>query len=289
MVSEYDAFGPWIYEIDGEHPIPRLFVPYFQDTETPLMLLKVPRDISRQAASPDMDLYDYMIGAYGDHIRLLKREEASVREIQVPYEDIEGLRLQRHFIKGLMTLYLPNDTLTISFNASSINVVKGLFRLIRDRYTSELAADRPPLVRPAGLDALYINLLNDMEAEGERPWRCAYQPLIERKMGPFSKYLAPKVPAAMHILLPRELLVIQQEPLPGADWKYNYHHTFFPLSRLEMFSIVEEPSKGSPYCVLRLPHHEISYVFGAENPDIRGFYDAARQARSAGGSLCQNR
>ena len=27
-ISEYDAFGPWLYEIDDGHPMPPLFVPY---------------------------------------------------------------------------------------------------------------------------------------------------------------------------------------------------------------------------------------------------------------------
>ena len=26
--SEYDAFGPWIYEITEAHPLPALFAPY---------------------------------------------------------------------------------------------------------------------------------------------------------------------------------------------------------------------------------------------------------------------
>lgn len=278
MVSEYDAFGPWIYEIDDEHPIPRLFVPYFQKAEPPLMLLKVPRNISRQAATPDMDLYDYMIGAYAKHLLLLKREEdGTVREIQVPYKEIEALRLQQHFIKGLMILYLPGDTMTLSFNSSSMKVVKRFYQLVRERYAENGEIDYPPLMRPAGLDALYINLLNDMEAEGEQPWLCAFQPLVERKMGPFSKFLAPKVPAALHLLLPKELLAIQQEPLPGADWKYNYHHTYFPLSKVEKISIVEEPPKGPPYCLIRLPHHEFTYTFEIKNRDILSLYNKVRK------------
>ena len=26
-VSEYDAFGPWVYMIDEDHPLPSLFAP----------------------------------------------------------------------------------------------------------------------------------------------------------------------------------------------------------------------------------------------------------------------
>lgn len=61
-ISEYDAFGPWIYEVDGEHPLPRLFAPYVRERVDALMLLKILRDIERRRATPDMELYDYVVG-----------------------------------------------------------------------------------------------------------------------------------------------------------------------------------------------------------------------------------
>ena len=76
--SEYDAFGPWIYEITEAHPLPALFAPYVRSEETPLMLFKIPRDIERRRATPDMDLYDYVVGAYEERLLILKRVEHTV-------------------------------------------------------------------------------------------------------------------------------------------------------------------------------------------------------------------
>ena len=39
-VSEYDAFGPWAYEIDEDHPLPPLFVPYVEDEKDKTILNK---------------------------------------------------------------------------------------------------------------------------------------------------------------------------------------------------------------------------------------------------------
>ena len=32
-VSEYDAFGPWVYMIDEDHPLPSLFAPCVENPE----------------------------------------------------------------------------------------------------------------------------------------------------------------------------------------------------------------------------------------------------------------
>ena len=44
-VSEYDAFGPWVYMIDEDHPLPSLFAPCVENPEAYRMLFKIPRNI----------------------------------------------------------------------------------------------------------------------------------------------------------------------------------------------------------------------------------------------------
>ncbi len=39
---EYDAFGPWIYPIEGEHTLPPLFSGYQESIEKSLMSFKIP-------------------------------------------------------------------------------------------------------------------------------------------------------------------------------------------------------------------------------------------------------
>ena len=71
MISEYDAFGPWVYEIDEDHPLPKLFVPYIQPDPDRSIMVKVPRQIDRQDANPDMDLYDYVIAVGKEYLTIV--------------------------------------------------------------------------------------------------------------------------------------------------------------------------------------------------------------------------
>ena len=87
-VSEYDAFGPWAYEIDEDHPLPPLFVPWVEHPEDYRMLFKLPRDIERRKATPDMDLYDYVVGVNDEGIRVWSRREKAVDTAYLPFREI---------------------------------------------------------------------------------------------------------------------------------------------------------------------------------------------------------
>ena len=100
-VSEYDAFGPWIYEIDEDHPLPPLFAPYVEHPETYRLLFKVPRDIERRKATPDMDLYDYVVGVDDSGIRVCSRREKAVETAYLPFREIGGIRLYQWLLKGV--------------------------------------------------------------------------------------------------------------------------------------------------------------------------------------------
>ena len=58
---EYDRFGPWIYEISEEDPVPPLFIDHIPTDKIPLMSIKIPRKIDRSEARPGWNLYDYVM------------------------------------------------------------------------------------------------------------------------------------------------------------------------------------------------------------------------------------
>lgn len=60
-VSEYDRFGPWIDEVVTPDDVPRLFRDHPLDLAAARLVLKVPRNIARRDATPDMDLYDHLL------------------------------------------------------------------------------------------------------------------------------------------------------------------------------------------------------------------------------------
>lgn len=81
-VSEYDAFGPWIDEVFAPEDVPRLFRNHALDFDAARLVLKVPRDIVRRDATPDMDLYDYLLVLDSRRLTVLKRHGEQVVAIR---------------------------------------------------------------------------------------------------------------------------------------------------------------------------------------------------------------
>lgn len=276
MISEYDAFGPWVYEIDEEHPVPSLFAAYIKETEQPLIQLKIPREIARRDANPDMNLYDYVLGLYTDHISVLKRENNVIHPIQADYKDIEALRLYKHLLAGILILYLPGGKLEIPFNTVSLDIMKRFTRLIREHYQENTSKSLKKLALPNNLDPLSSNLINDLQDEGDQPLSCVYQPVAGKVDGFIGRFCHPSVLACLHLQLPEELLIIQQEPTMSSDKGYIYHHTYISLSKIEKISFTTD--EKSACCLIHLPHHEISYAFEENNQSIRSFYDTIQKS-----------
>lgn len=133
-VSEYDAFGPWIYEIDEDHPLPPLFVPYVEHSEAYQMLFKLPRDIERRKATPDMDLYDYVVGVDESGIRIWSRREKEVDTIGISFGETGGMRLYQRLLKGVCTLYGREGAVTLPYNTVSADVFWKLLDLVRQAW-----------------------------------------------------------------------------------------------------------------------------------------------------------
>ena len=70
-LAEYNAFGPWAYEISEKYPLPPLFAPYFTADDKAVIKIKIPREIERRNAEPGMDLYDYVVALYEDRLLIL--------------------------------------------------------------------------------------------------------------------------------------------------------------------------------------------------------------------------
>lgn len=72
-VSEYDRFGPWVDKVDEEGDVPHLYRDYPIDFSSEPLVLKVPRNIARRNATPDMDLYNHLIVLGQQDLTVLSR------------------------------------------------------------------------------------------------------------------------------------------------------------------------------------------------------------------------
>jgi hypothetical protein len=147
---EYDAFGPWVYEIRTEDEIPKLFREFPLDLASAAMTIKVPRQIERRDANPDMDLYDVVLSLGPEQVTVLTRQGHRFDFRDVPYRDIQGITESVDLLDGRLVLAAEGGDVRIRYNASSNDVMTQLVGLLRERYT-EPAATRAPGTRSASI------------------------------------------------------------------------------------------------------------------------------------------
>ena len=121
-LAEYNAFGPWAYEISEKYPLPPLFAPYFTADDKAVIKIKIPREIERRNAEPGMDLYDYVVALYEDRILVLKREDGTVLEKQIPLKEFKGVRIYQNLLKGGYTIFSARGSISFPFNSVSLDL-----------------------------------------------------------------------------------------------------------------------------------------------------------------------
>ena len=99
------------------------------------MLFKISRDIERRRASPDMDLYDYVVAADDDGVHAWSRQEKTVETVRMPYEDITGIRLYQRLLHGVCTIYGESAQLRLPYNTVSADVMWRFADLVRQSYS----------------------------------------------------------------------------------------------------------------------------------------------------------
>ena len=155
---EFDAFGPWIYEVRTPDEVPPLYRAHAIDFETARVVLKVPRPIERRNATPTMHLYDHLLVAGPDELTVLSRNQETYRERSVPYARIGAAQLSVSLLDGRLRLLdatpgSGGELLALAFNGVSLGSVEELVDLL---VTEALAhggggAAREPAAVPAAV------------------------------------------------------------------------------------------------------------------------------------------
>ena len=243
-VSEYDAFGPWIYEIDEDHPLPPLFVPCVEHPETYRLLFKVPRDIERRKATPDMDLYDYVVGVDDSGIRVWSRREKAVETDYLPLREIGGIRLYQWLLKGVCSIYGREKTVTLPYNTVSGDTFWKLLDMVRQTWPKEDTAPRS-LERDAGLaeeqvDIWLYNQMRDLRDRGIPFTADAYQPYhSDFRTGRRFPWTKPEeFCGTLYLHNDRELLLLRSgKPEKKGEQKYSAEFTAIPWTALENVTV----------------------------------------------------
>lgn len=143
MTAEYDAFGPWVYQVRTPDEVPRLFRDGPLDLDSSELVLKVPRNIARRDATPQMDLYDHLLAAGPDQLTVLSRQPGGYTTATVPYPGIAAIESGTDLLDGQLTFHLTTGepALTVRYNGSSQAMVDRLVGVVRTRYLAGSTAD----------------------------------------------------------------------------------------------------------------------------------------------------
>lgn len=126
--SEFDRFGPWIDRVTSAEDVPRLFRAYPLDPGAARLVLKVPRDIPRRDATPDMDLYDHLLVLDDRRLVVLSRAESGGFTAQeLPLDRIASVRDAVNLLDGSLTVTTRDAVaVTIRYNGSGRERVERL-------------------------------------------------------------------------------------------------------------------------------------------------------------------
>lgn len=131
--AEYDAFGPWVDPVRTPEDVPHLYQDYPLDLAGSRLVLKVPRDIARRDATPDMDLYDHLLVLGADRFVALSRREGARYDVRdVPYDRVAAVRTSVDLLDGRLAVHaLTGAPVRVRYSGSSADVIEELVDLLR--------------------------------------------------------------------------------------------------------------------------------------------------------------
>jgi hypothetical protein len=153
-MSEYDRFGPWIDEVTTLDEVPPLYRDHPLDLERARLVMKVPRNIARRNATPDMDLYDHLLVLDEVGLTVLSRRIAKASRrapvargydvTTVAYSQVVAVLDTTDLLNGRLSVYTPEGVaLSVGYNGSATASITRLVSAMR-----EASAVYPP--SPAG-------------------------------------------------------------------------------------------------------------------------------------------
>lgn len=233
-VSEYDRFGPWVDEVTRIEDVPRLYREYPIDFSAARLVLKVPRNITRRNATPEMDLYDHLIVVGQDQLTVLSRRNGrSLRVetrpkgsdnargydiVEIPFAEIVAIRNSLNLLDGRLTVSTSEGTpVKVAYNGSAADVIRTLVSDLREVACAKpaspvglaLLAAGGPLARPAvepghgPVDTFLASAF--LEAHGANPRLSAWAAHGRRRLTPEAAGMQGTVQRMRHVLSPMTL------------------------------------------------------------------------------------
>lgn len=215
--NEYSAFGPWIYEIDDSHPLPHTLKKYTDKTSNYKMLIKIPVNIERRKLKPGMDMYNRVLGVHNDYFQIISKHGDKVNSEKIHYDKIEAIEYKFDLLEGKFTLFTDKSSFETIFNASSMETISKMAKLVRDTIIKEHAPIDIAQYKTVSTDTslFFKNIYDELKKENEDFKIIGYHDDIDIRYAAyklhrflFQMLLKPKIAGTLHVTNGKELAVI---------------------------------------------------------------------------------
>jgi hypothetical protein len=245
-LREYDAFGPWIFEIKDERDAPKRFRAACGRQYGARFLLKVPRNVERRDVRPGMDLYDAVLAVHDHGASLMRLTDESVVTQDLVWSDIAFLESYRDLLYSRLTLMLRRGgAFALEYSTVSSALMRKVTDFVRSQWMRHGEAPRA-----FGSDPVVIiaDLVFQNELDAKR--RSGPQPVAPIHAEPANRYCRDAAnrrrlsTGVMFLEAPDELVIVNRdEPTRRfLEARYAVNCVFVPYAGLTSFALVSPPA-----------------------------------------------
>jgi hypothetical protein len=245
-LREYDAFGPWIYEIRDERDTPKRFRTACGRHYGARFLLKVPHNVERRDTRPGMDLYVAVLAVHDDGVSLMRLTDESVVTQDLVWSDFAMLESYKDLLYSRLTLMSRDGgAFTLEYNTVSSALIRKVTDFVRSHWTPCSEAPRAfeldPVVPIA--DLVFQNELDAEQHSGP-------QPVMPIHAEPANRYCRDATnrrclsTGVMFLDAPDELIIVNRDKPTRRflEARYALNCFFVPYSGVTSFALVRQPT-----------------------------------------------
>lgn len=253
--KEYNGFGPWFVEIEGDMDIPVHFLNHYKFDRDNVMAYKIPIGKERRTVKVGDTLYPKLISLGPDKLVFYDYDIPSdhVSEKVIYYNTISYIKDEKNLLLGTLTLVMNNDSYSINYNSVSDKIISKIITFLRSKYLEEAdckakdnGGSEPPDL--SNLDLTYTNVFNSFYSNEEHLGILFYHD--EKAIGLRAKNIGRKIfdLVAQPVLqswicmtAKKELILVSR--IKGikrkAEADYSFAYKYIPYSRIDEVTISE--------------------------------------------------
>ena len=248
-LREYDAFGPWIYEIKNEQGTPKRFRAACRDHYGARFLLKIPCNVERRNARPGMDLYAAVLAVHDDRVSIMRLAAESVATEDHAWREVAALESYKDLLYSRWRLLLRDGgAFTLEYNTVSSTLMTKVTDFVRSQWTRR--RDAPRALEP-DRSATLADMIFENELNAKR--RSGPQPVALLHAEPMNQYCRDSdnrrrlSTGVMFLESPDELIIVNRgEPTRRfLEARYALGCVFVPYACVNAFALERAPA-GRP-------------------------------------------